>query len=64
MYRTLAVAGYRSLRDVAIPLSRVTVVTGRNGAGKSSVYRSLRLLAGCGLGDAVGSLAQNFMVNG
>ncbi len=63
MYRTLAVAGYRSLRDVAIPLSRVTVVTGRNGAGKSSVYRSLRLLAGCGLGDAVGSLAREGGLN-
>lgn len=58
MYRTLAVAGYRSLRDVAITLGRVTVVTGPNGAGKSSLYRSLRLLAGCALGDAIGSLAR------
>ncbi|MFT3889233.1 MAG: AAA family ATPase [Arachnia sp.] len=58
MYRTLAVHGYRSLRDVAIPLGRVTVVTGPNGSGKSSLYRALRLLAGCGLGDAVGSLAR------
>lgn len=57
MYRTLAVAGYRSLRDVAIPLRRVTVVTGANGSGKSSLYRCLRLLAGCALGDAIGSLA-------
>lgn len=58
MYRTLAVRGYRSLRDLAVPLGRVTVVTGHNGAGKSSLYRSLRLLAGCALGDAVGSLAR------
>lgn len=58
MYRTLAVAGYRSLRDVAVPLGRVTVVTGQNGSGKSSLYRALRLLAGCALGDAVGSLAR------
>lgn len=58
MYRSLAVAGYRSLRDVVVALGRVTVVTGRNGAGKSSLYRSLRLLAGCGLGDAIGSLAR------
>lgn len=58
MYRTLAVAGYRSLRDVAVRLGRVTVVTGPNGSGKSSLYRSLRLLAGCALGDAVGSLAR------
>lgn len=58
MYRTLAVSGYRSLRDVAVTLGRVTVVTGANGSGKSSLYRALRLLAGCALGDAVGSLAR------
>ena len=58
MYRTLAVAGYRSLRDVVVRLGHVTVVTGPNGAGKSSLYRALRLLAGCALGDAVGSLAR------
>ncbi|QXT62086.1 AAA family ATPase [Tessaracoccus palaemonis] len=58
MYRTLAVSGYRSLRDVSVKLGRVTVVTGPNGAGKSSLYRALRLLAGCALGDAIGSLAR------
>ena len=63
MYRTLAVAGYRSLRDVAVRLGRVTVVTGSNGSGKSSLYRSLRLLAGCALGDAVGSLAREGGLN-
>lgn len=58
MYRTLAVSGYRSLRDVAVTLGKVTVVTGPNGSGKSSLYRALRLLAGCALGDTVGSLAR------
>ena len=58
MYRTLAVSGYRSLRDVVFPLGKVTVVTGRNGAGKSSLYRALRLLAGCALDDTIGSLAR------
>lgn len=58
MYRTLAVAGYRSLRDVVVPLGRITVVTGANGTGKSSLYRAFRLLAGCGLGDVIGSLAR------
>lgn len=33
MYTTLAVSGYRSLRDVVLPLGRVTVVTGGNGTG-------------------------------
>ncbi|WP_289019752.1 AAA family ATPase [uncultured Ornithinimicrobium sp.] len=58
MYSTVAISGYRSLRDVRLPLGRLTVVTGANGSGKSSVYRALRLLADCGAGRVVGSLAR------
>lgn len=58
MLSTVAVRGYRSLRDVVLPLHRLTVVTGANGSGKSSVYRSLRLLADCGRGQVIGSLAR------
>lgn len=58
VYSTVAISGYRSLRDVRLPLGRVTVVTGTNGTGKSSVYRALRLLADCGAGRVVGSLAR------
>ena len=32
-------------------------MTGANGTGKSSVYRALRLLADCGRGEVIGSLA-------
>jgi len=55
---TVAVSGYRSLRDVVVPLHDLDVVTGANGTGKSSLYRSLRLLAGCGRGDVIGTLAR------
>lgn len=55
---TLAVSGYRSLRDVVVGLGRLTVVTGPNGSGKSSLYRALRLLADCAQGRVVGSLAR------
>lgn len=55
---TLAVSGYRSLRDVVVGLGRLTVVTGPNGSGKSSLYRSLRLLADCASGQVIGSLAR------
>ena len=41
----LAISGYRSLRDVRLPLGPLNVVTGANGSGKSSLYRALRLLA-------------------
>lgn len=57
MYSVLAVSGYRSLRAVAVRLGRLTVVTGANGSGKSSLYRALRLLADCGRGRVIGSLA-------
>ena len=55
---TLAVSGYRSLRDVVVGLGQLTVVTGPNGSGKSSLYRSLRLLADCASGQVIGSLAR------
>ena len=55
---TIAVSGYRSLRDVVVPLHGLDVVTGANGSGKSSLYRALRLLADCGSGRVVGSLAR------
>ncbi|MDO7882982.1 AAA family ATPase [Salinibacterium soli] len=58
MLRTLAVENYRSLRRLVVPLSGLTVVTGANGTGKSSVYRSLRLLAEASLGGAIGALAR------
>ena len=58
MLRTLAVAGYRSLRDVVVPLAPLTVVTGPNGAGKSNLYRALRLLSSAARGDVVGAIAR------
>lgn len=58
MLRTLAVSGYRSLRDVVVPLGDLTVVTGPNGSGKSNLYRALRLLAAAAQGDIVGALAR------
>lgn len=58
MITTLAVSGYRSLRDIVVPLHPLDVVTGANGSGKSSLYRALRLLADCGSGRVTGSLAR------
>jgi len=55
---TFAVAGYRSLRDLVIPLERLTLVTGENGSGKSSLYRSIRLLADVAQGRVIAALAR------
>ena len=43
MIETIAIHGYRSLRDLRLSLGALTVVAGANGTGKSSVYRALRL---------------------
>jgi predicted ATPase len=56
--QTLAVENYRSLRQLVLPLSPLTVVTGANGAGKSSLYRALRLLADAARNGAVAALAR------
>lgn len=58
MLTTVAVAGYRSLRDVAVPLGALTVVTGHNGSGKSNLYRALRLLASTAGGAIVEAVAR------
>jgi predicted ATPase len=58
MLSTLAVSGYRSLRDLVIPLERLNLVTGPNGSGKSSLYRALRLLAEIAQGRIIPSLAR------
>ncbi|MFV2175522.1 AAA family ATPase [Actinomadura sp. LOL_016] len=58
MITTLAVENYRSLRRLVVPLRRVNVVAGANGAGKSSVYRSLRVLADSARNGAVAALAR------
>jgi len=54
----LAIAGYRSLRDLVVPLDRLNLVTGPNGSGKSNLYRALRLLADIAQGRAIASLAR------
>ena len=58
MLITLAVSGYRSLREVILPLDRLNVVTGPNGSGKSSLYKAIRLLASVAQGRVIGALAQ------
>lgn len=58
MLITVAVSGYRSIRDLVLPLGRLNVVSGANGSGKSSVYKAIRLLAETGQGRVVAALAR------
>src|SRR5262245_66328182 len=56
--QTLAVANYRSVRSLVMPLGPLTLITGPNGSGKSNLYRALRLLAEAAQGGIVSSLAR------
>ena len=58
MLSTLAIANYRSLRSLTLPLGRLNLVTGANGSGKSNLYRALRLLAETANGGVVNALAR------
>jgi len=58
MLTTVAIANYRSLRDLVVPLQKLNVVTGSNGSGKSNLYRALRLLADTAQGRVVSSVAR------
>ncbi|HGK7302763.1 TPA: AAA family ATPase [Stenotrophomonas maltophilia] len=58
MLQTLAIAHYRSLHNLVLPLQQLNVVTGDNGSGKSSLYRALRLLAENAQGGVAAALAR------
>ena len=58
MMISLAIANYRSLLKLTMPLGQLTVITGPNGSGKSNLYRALRLLAETGQGGVVNALAR------
>ncbi|NWB94388.1 AAA family ATPase [Pseudomonas gingeri] len=58
MLKTLAVANYRSINKLVVPLGRLNLITGPNGSGKSNLYRALRLLAETAQGGVVNALAR------
>jgi predicted ATPase len=58
MLKTLAVANYRSINKLVVPLDRLNLITGPNGSGKSNLYRALRLLAETAQGGVINALAR------
>ena len=63
MLKALAVANYRSLLNLVIPLGQLNVITGANASGKSNLYKALRLLSETAQGGVVNALAQEGGLN-
>ncbi|HVN01672.1 MAG TPA: AAA family ATPase [Caulobacteraceae bacterium] len=55
--REIAVANYRSLRGVRMPVERLGVFVGANGVGKTNLYRAMQLIQGAALGTLAADLA-------
>lgn len=58
MIKTIAIKNYRSLLSLSVPLTRLNVVTGANGSGKSNLYKALNLLASTSRGALINDLAK------
>ncbi|WP_437485505.1 hypothetical protein WME75_01040 [Sorangium sp. So ce1014] len=54
----LHVAGYRSIRELTLPLAQVNVVVGPNGVGKTNLYRTMVLLGSAASGSFARTLAE------
>lgn len=54
------IVGFRSIKSIAFPLRRLTVLVGANGVGKTNLYRSLELLHA----SAEGTLAREVARDG
>lgn len=58
MLTALAIENYRSIQSLVMPLTRLNVISGANGSGKSNLYRALRLLASTASDGIVAPLAR------
>jgi predicted ATPase len=58
MINELHIAGYRSIRDLHLPLKSLNVLTGHNGSGKSNLYNSVFLLAKTASGGFARAIAE------
>ncbi len=55
---SVGITGYRSIKSIAVPLRRLTVLVGGNGVGKTNLYRSLELLQAAARGTLAEEIAR------
>ncbi len=58
MLKSVHIKGYRSVRSVHIPVEPLTLLVGRNGVGKTNLYRALQLLNGAANGTITRMIAE------
>jgi len=63
MLTALAIDNYRSIQSLVMPLTRLNVISGANGSGKSNLYRALRLLASTARDGIIAPLAREGGLN-
>ncbi len=55
--RKVSISGYRSIRSIATELENLNVFVGKNGAGKTNLYRALQLIQSAALGNFAREIA-------
>lgn len=58
VFQNFSIQGYKSIRDVTLPLAPLTPMIGANGSGKSNVIEGLRLLQWVAAGNRLTTLPQ------
>lgn len=58
MIQQIQISGYRSLAEISLELGNITIVQGKNGTGKSNLYKSLKLLSRLAQGDLARAVSE------
>jgi predicted ATPase len=54
---SISIEGYRSVRRILLPVGHLTVLAGRNGVGKTNLYRALELIQAAARGTITHEIA-------